>query len=93
MAQNADTIDALIGSPEFAEAFGSEEGAGAKAWIADSTVDTAGALTVDATASASITAEVVNTSDAEASAWTGATGLSFDAVIAMNKVSSEAEAG
>lgn len=42
--QNAlfNTIDALIGLPEFADAFGGEEGAEAQAWIADSTIDIAG---------------------------------------------------
>lgn len=85
-------IDAFIGSPEFAEAFGSEESAAAQAWVADSTVDTAGSLTVDATSSASITAAVVNTSESDAAAWAGAVGVTFDAVIAMNKVSSGAVA-
>ena len=46
------TVDALIGSPEVADAFGNEDGAGAKAYLRDTTVEATGTLSVEATAGA-----------------------------------------
>lgn len=87
------TIDALIGDPVLADdAFGGEMGAGAKAYLFDTTVDASGLLTVEATSGASLTADVANTSESYAHRFSGATGLSFGAVLASNKVSSKAAA-
>ena len=44
-------VDALIGSSEIADAFGADTGAGAKAYLLDSTVDATGSLSVAAEAS------------------------------------------
>jgi hypothetical protein len=85
-------VDTIIGSPEIGTAFGANEGAGAKAYLQDTTVDAAGLLAVSALSDASITSDVANKSESSASAWTGATGLSFGMVIALNKVSSDVQA-
>ena len=86
------TIDALIGDPAIADAFGADQASGATAYLEDTTVDATGLLTVSADSAAQLSADIANTSDSQASAWVGATGLSFGAVVGLNKSSSAAEA-
>ncbi len=86
------TVDAILGDPLISEAFGGETGAGAKAYLWDTTVDATGLLRVTATSSADLTADIRNQSVSDAQALTGTSGMSFGAVIALNKTSSKAEA-
>ena len=86
------TVDALLGDTTVANAFDNEEGAGAKAYLLDSTVHAAGILTVSAINAGSIASDVANSSESDAEAWLGAVGTSFGGVIASNKVSADAEA-
>ena len=84
------TIDALIGDPAIADAFGADHASGASAYLEDTTVDATGLLTVSANSAAQLAADIANTSDSQASAWVGATGLSFGAVVGLNKSASAA---
>ena len=86
------TVDALIGDPAIADAFGADQGAGATAYVEDTTVDATGLLTVSADSAAQLSADIANTSDSQASAWVGAAGVSFGAALGLNKSSSAAEA-
>ena len=97
-AQNVlfNTIDALIGDPAIANAFGLENPSNATASMLDTTVTASGLVTVSAVDSASITSSVTNTSMASTSgSGTGVKGgqnLALGIVVAMNKVSSAAQA-
>ncbi len=93
-AQNIlfNTVDAILGDPLISEAFGGETGAGAKAYLWDTTVEATGLLRVSATSSADLTADIRNQSASDSEALTGTSGMSFGAVIALNKTSSKAEA-
>jgi len=86
------TIDTIIGASNVADAFGGNQGADAKAWMSGSDVDATGALTISATAAMEIVSDISNVSESTASAWLGATGAGFGAVVASNKVSSQAQA-
>ena len=94
-AQNVlfNTVDALIGDPAIANAFGTNTRSDVKARIVDSTVEAAGQVKVTAKSEASLTSLVNNvTSTSVGSTLTGASGLSVGAVVSLNKVSSAAEA-
>ncbi len=82
----------MLGDPLVADAFGADQGAGATARISDSTVDATGAVTVSATTGSEIVSSVDNVSKSASEAWFGAKGVSFGMVVALNKVSSKAEA-
>ena len=83
----------MIGSPEISQAFNADGKSNAVAYLEDTTVDTTGSLTVQATSGAALTAGVDNrTSTSASSALRVASGLSFGAVLTSNKVSSSAEA-
>ena len=86
------TVDAILGDSSLANAFGNEQGAGARAYLLDTTVVASGSLAISALNDASISSDIANTSTSSATAWIGANGLSFGGVIASNKVSAEAEA-
>ena len=86
------TLDALLGDPLISDAMDNGEGAGAKAYLLDSTVAATGQLSVTATNAGAISSDISNTSTSNAEAWTGANGFSFGGVIASNKVSAAAEA-
>jgi Lipase len=86
------TVDAIIGSSEIADAFGLENPARATATIVDSSVDADGDLTLTAASDAQLNATVSNAASSVASALYGASGKSVGAVVASNKVSSAAQA-
>src|SRR5205085_11324941 len=96
-AQNVlfNTIDAIIGDPAIANAFGGNVGANAHASIEDSTVSASGAIAVTAEADSHLEASVSNTTETAPQRNTklvGATGISVGAVVTLNKVSSHADA-
>ncbi|MCP3937754.1 MAG: hypothetical protein GY708_20575, partial [Actinomycetia bacterium] len=82
------TIDALLGDT----LIGDEQPAEVIAAIEDSTVDGAGNLAVTADNDIGLNATVSNAATSEASALFGATGMSASAVLASNKVSTDAKA-
>ena len=95
------TIDALLGSPTLASAFGGENPSNATATMLDTTVNTSGELTVSALDATTITSTIGNTSTASTSGGSGSgstTGmkggqnLALGFVLASNKVSSSAQA-
>lgn len=86
------TIDALIGSPTLADAFGGEVGAGATATIVNSSAKAGGDLSVTANSSAQINATVSNAALSSTDAMKGAGGTGFGVVLASNKVSGSATA-
>ncbi|MBE9183045.1 hypothetical protein IQ268_31410, partial [Oculatella sp. LEGE 06141] len=86
------TVDALIGDPAIADAFGASGGADTRAYLLNTIVDNTGSLNVSATATGSLIADISNTSESTAEGLTGSSGLSFGAVIGLNKVSSATEA-
>lgn len=55
-------------------------------------MDATGAVAVSATTASEIVSSVDNVSQSTSEAWFGAKGVSFGMVVAMNKVSSKAEA-
>ena len=85
-------VDALLGDPLVADAFGNDTGAGAKAYLLDSTVDATGSLSVEAEASAALNSLVSNVADSVSIAYTNATSAGYGFVVSLNKVSSAAEA-
>ncbi|MBC8506768.1 MAG: hypothetical protein H8D34_18030, partial [Chloroflexi bacterium] len=93
-AQNLlfNAIDALIGDPAVADAFGNEQPAETKAYILDSTIDAAGKITLTAVTDAWIQATVSNKTECVAYALTGSSSLAVGAVLASNMVSSQAYA-
>ena len=91
-AQNVlfNTIDALIGDPAIADAFDSERGADARAFMLDSSVDAAGQLSVQAAAATELDSVVTNETESAAGALTGAAGAAVGVVFASNRVNSAA---
>ena len=93
-----DVADALIGSPEVAQALGNEKAFSTTASIVNSDVDVAGSISVTADNSAEITAVTGNEAKQEwenpfgVVAKYGAKGMSAGVVLAMNKVSAGASA-
>ncbi|MDA7667629.1 hypothetical protein N8611_01350 [bacterium] len=86
------TIDAILGDPLLASAFGEELGAGVMAEIRDSRVDVAGAVDVISMLDSVIHSSVNNTTSASATGQAGTQALSLGAVLALNKISSESVA-
>jgi hypothetical protein len=93
-AQNVlfNTVDAIIGDPAIANAFGNQNPAETKAYIVDTTVSSAGAVSVTATSTAQVNATVTNTSTSAASALVNASGIAVGVVISHNLVNSLAHA-
>ena len=103
-AQNVlfNTVDALIGSPEIADAFGNEQAARAEAYIIDSVVIATGSIAVTADNLAQINATAGSESSQRANSdfalfaaldgKAGASGMAAGAILASNKVSSRAQA-
>ena len=85
-------IDALLGSPTIANAFGEENPSDATATMLDTTVNASGQLTVSALTNETITSSITNTSKASSTGLMGASGTAVAIVLSMNKVSSAAEA-
>ncbi len=81
------TIDALIGSPTLANAFGSDSArSGATATIVASTVASGGSLAVEATSAAQINATVSNAALSTTDSLKGSGGQGFGVVLSSNKV-------
>ncbi|WP_395446238.1 LEPR-XLL domain-containing protein (plasmid) [Aminobacter sp. UC22_36] len=94
-AQNLlfNTLDTLVGAPYLADnAFDGNIGADATASILKSTVDAGGKIRVSAESDAQINATVSNAAVTDTSALKGASGASYGAIIAPNKVSGAAKA-
>ena len=91
-AQNVlfNTIDTLIGDPAIADAFDSEGGADARAFMLNSSVDAAGQLSVQAAAATELDSVVTNETESAAGALTGAAGAAVGVVFASNRVNSAA---
>ena len=85
-------IDALLGSPTLASAFGGENPSDATATMLDTIVNASGQLTVSALTDETITSSITNTSKASSSGLMGASGTAVAVVLSMNKVSSAAQA-
>ena len=85
-------IDALLGSPTLANAFGGENPSDATATMLDTTVSITGELTVGAVDSPTITSTITNTSKANSTGLMGASGTAVAVVLSMNKVASAAQA-
>src|SRR5262249_19594165 len=85
-------IDALIGDPAIANAFGGEIGGGATATMTDTPVNADGQGKVDAFAQALINSSINNETTAGATGVMGRKGTALGAVLSMNKVSSVADA-
>ncbi len=86
-------IDAIIGSPEIADAFDSSGRSSVTAELLDTTVAIDGNLVVDAYADATLVSVVDNRPTVETSSiLTDAQGLSLGIVLSMNKISSKATA-
>jgi pimeloyl-ACP methyl ester carboxylesterase len=79
------SLDALLGTD-----LGTEDKAGARAVVTNTTIDADDDVAVTASMDANITANVGNEATSAAAALFGATGLSFSAVLASNMVSTEA---
>ncbi len=84
--------DAIIGSPEVAKAFGNKNPAHVNASVQNSSLNSAGDVTVKAVNTASVNATMSNAASSAASALFGAGGMTVGAVIASNMVASEANA-
>ena len=93
-AQNIlfNTIDALLGDPLIANAFGNEQPARVEAYILNSFLNIAGALSLSATSTAVINSSVSNTATSAPTAFIGAGGMSISGVLSSNMVSSKARA-
>ncbi|KMO27897.1 LEPR-XLL domain-containing protein, partial [Methylobacterium aquaticum] len=85
-------LDALIGSPTLADAFGGEVGSGAKATIVASQVSAGADIAVAANAAATINATVSNAALSSTDSLKGSGGSGFGVVLASNKVSGSATA-
>ena len=85
-------VDAILGDPLVANAFGGENTALTRAAIVSSRLRSAAGVGVTADDEAVISAEVSNVATAAALAFTGATSLAIGVVIASNMISSSASA-
>ncbi|MGC9326117.1 MAG: hypothetical protein ACP5I1_00645, partial [Candidatus Hinthialibacter sp.] len=85
-------VDALIGDPAVADAFGQQQPSEVKAYIFDTDVDSAGAIVLSAINEAALDATVTNESTSAAYALTDASGASVGAVLASNMVLGKARA-
>ncbi|MCP3937882.1 MAG: hypothetical protein GY708_21245, partial [Actinomycetia bacterium] len=83
-----DTVDTLLGTPLINTAQPAE----VIAAIVNSTVDTAGDLTVTADNEVGLNATVSNAASSAASALFGATGMAASGILASNKVNTDAQA-
>ena len=83
-------VDALIGSPEFANLFDNQKPALVQAYIQDSAVDAGGDITLSAESDTTINATVSNIADSQASALYGASGSAKAGLLTSNMVNSEA---
>jgi hypothetical protein len=94
MAQNVlfNTVDALLGDPAVADAFGNQQPAEVQATIVDSTVNVAGNLVVTGMSEATINAHVDTGATSAAVALVGASGASAGIVLVDNKVASTTRA-
>ncbi len=87
------TVDALIGDPVIAGAFGNDKvPAEVDAYILNSVVDSAGALNVTADSAAQLNATVSNEATSVAVALKGATSKAVGGILASNLVNSKANA-
>ncbi len=86
------TVDALIGDPAIADAFGNQDAAQVLAYVHDSVINAAGAISITATNAAAIDATVTNETESAAYALTGASSLAVGVVIATNLVNASAQA-
>src|SRR5262249_51848597 len=84
------TVDALLGDPLIQGAFSGAEPAITEAYIKNSTVVAAGEVSVTATNAAQLNATISNAADSTASALYGAKSKSAGALLASNRVSSQA---
>src|SRR5262249_17859522 len=86
-------LDALLGDTTLGDAFGADVGSGATASLTNTVVDASGKVTVEAQTQTHIDADVGNTSTANVTnGQPGTRGLAMGAVLALNKVSSAADA-
>ncbi|HEY1749492.1 MAG TPA: LEPR-XLL domain-containing protein, partial [Xanthobacteraceae bacterium] len=86
-------VDAILGSPDIDEAFGSSPLADVTAYSSDSTLDaTSGSISVEATEQAIITATTGNSSNSLASGLEGENSESTGGLIATNMVNAQATA-
>ena len=85
-------IDALLGNSLIADAIAAGNNAGASARLVDSTLDSKGLATVEAMSQSEFDVTIFSDATSNAAAFTGATGASFGAVIASNRILSRAEA-
>ncbi|MEA2197211.1 MAG: mucin9, partial [Solirubrobacteraceae bacterium] len=83
------TIDALIGDPVLATAFNGAQPSISQAYISGSTIE-AGAVSLTANDATQLNATVSNAASSVASALYGASGKSAGALVATNKVDSQA---
>ena len=87
------TVDALIGEPVIAGAFGNDKvPAEVKAYLLDTTVDAAGAVNLSATSEAQVDAAVSNNATSTAVALKDASSLAVGGILASNLVNSTAQA-
>src|SRR5207248_325788 len=84
------TIDALIGDPLIAGAFGNEVGSGATAKVTNTVIGAGGAVTVEAVSEAQITSDIKNNAEADATGKKQTKATSLGAVVVLNKVSDKA---
>ncbi|TVS11137.1 MAG: hypothetical protein EA424_24230, partial [Planctomycetaceae bacterium] len=86
------TVDAILGDPLIAEAFGGQHPSNATATIVDTTIAATGPVSADAVAAAKLDSAITNTTTATAEGTQGGTGTGVGIVVSMNKVNSAAEA-
>jgi len=86
------TVDALIGDPLIANAFGNQSPADARAYIIDSSVDSAGAINLTAKSDMTLNAVVTNETTSAAYALKDASSLAVGAILVSNMVNSAAYA-
>ena len=86
------TIEALLGDPIISGALGGENPAKARAYIQNSALEIAGALSATADNDAQLNATTSNATESAGSALADASSKAFGGLVAMNKVSSGAEA-
>jgi hypothetical protein len=94
LSQNVlfNAIDAILGDPLLASAFGGEQPAQTQAYILNSALSVGGDLSLVAVNEAQLNATVSNVADSAASALYGANGKAGGGALASNKVSSLARA-
>jgi len=93
-AQNVlfNTVDALLGDPLISNALGNSDPSGVEAYLWNSQVTAAGAVTITGVSEAQINALVSNDATSAPTAFFGAAGMSASGVLASNMVNSAARA-